>query len=658
MSRSYILRRRIKICAALISILLLYLNMQYLADNNPIMMAGKASTGFLDMTLCIDEHMSFSPISYLNASENVPFTYDLNITNETSYATVIYNTNTNLFTINRTTGLIQFTPTPSQIGSYQINVTARNDACSNNDTSIVFTLNINSLNHAPSLNMSDQVLTQDVPYIYNVSQNATDLDGDPLKFYDNTPLFVIGEDSGIIAFTPTNDQVGVYTVRIYVVDSHNALGYQDVKFTINNVNDPPVLSLIGSQTSYIDEPWNYTFTATDVDAGEQLTFSSNYSNFFASSGGISTVSQSASYYLGLATNWTSNGTYWINVTVTDLSGAEDSEVISYTILYRNHPPNITQYSPTSATLTLTQNSNQEFNITASDPDGTTPSAQWYVNDAPANVTDYNYTYSANTPGKFNITAVITDGEFNDSQSWIVTVIPAPVPAGPPTLAGGGGGGGGFCSELWVCTDWSPCQASNVQLRECEDFMKCGTVKNKPSLLQNCIFVEHPSCFDGVKDQNEVLPDCGGVCKPCPSCNDGIQNQGETGIDCGGPCPACQHLEVPQMLSRYRDRLITPLQIFTYPNESWIFWALLPIMIFVMFRTAKLFAKKTKHKDKAPKYDKTLEEIENLVKVTEYSMNKQDYPAAKAAYSKINKLYGQLPAKDKEQVYEKISKLSK
>jgi len=45
-----------------------------------------------------------------------------------------------------------------------------------------------------------------------------------------------------------------------------------------------------------------------------------------------------------------------------------------------------------------------------------------------------------------------------------------------------------------------------------------------------------SCFDGIKNQNEQGPDCGGICgKKCESCFDKIKNQNEEEIDCGGIC---------------------------------------------------------------------------------------------------------------------------
>ena len=53
----------------------------------------------------------------------------------------------------------------------------------------------------------------------------------------------------------------------------------------------------------------------------------------------------------------------------------------------------------------------------------------------------------------------------------------------------------------------------------------------------------PMCSDGEQNGDEESIDCGGVCSNCPTCHDGIQNQGELGVDCGGPCPstcgACQ-----------------------------------------------------------------------------------------------------------------------
>ena len=81
-----------------------------------------------------------------------------------------------------------------------------------------------------------------------------------------------------------------------------------------------------------------------------------------------------------------------------------------------------------------------------------------------------------------------------------------------------------------------------QIRNCTDLEECKTNVTKPGVIMECYYIENPSCDDLVKNCHngscEVLPDCGGPCPPCPTCSDEIQNQGEEGIDCGGPCISC------------------------------------------------------------------------------------------------------------------------
>jgi len=84
------------------------------------------------------------------------------------------------------------------------------------------------------------------------------------------------------------------------------------------------------------------------------------------------------------------------------------------------------------------------------------------------------------------------------------------------------------------------QFCGIQTRTCFDMSSCGTTRSKPSMFQSCYYTENPTCYDGIKNCHdeacELLVDCGGPCSDCPSCSDKIRNQGEEGIDCGGPCP--------------------------------------------------------------------------------------------------------------------------
>lgn len=49
-------------------------------------------------------------------------------------------------------------------------------------------------------------------------------------------------------------------------------------------------------------------------------------------------------------------------------------------------------------------------------------------------------------------------------------------------SGGGGGGGGGCSSNWNCTQWSACNSSSKQSRNCVDLKKC---KQNITEVQNC-----------------------------------------------------------------------------------------------------------------------------------------------------------------------------
>lgn len=68
----------------------------------------------------------------------------------------------------------------------------------------------------------------------------------------------------------------------------------------------------------------------------------------------------------------------------------------------------------------------------------------------------------------------------------------------------------------------------------------GETQNKASNSFKVLSTEkEPSCFDGIKNQDETGIDCGGKCNACESCFDNVQNQNEIDVDCGGVCKPCE-----------------------------------------------------------------------------------------------------------------------
>jgi cysteine-rich repeat protein len=117
--------------------------------------------------------------------------------------------------------------------------------------------------------------------------------------------------------------------------------------------------------------------------------------------------------------------------------------------------------------------------------------------------------------------------------------------------------GGPCSACVVCGD-----GVVEGTEQCDD----GNAVNNDTCSNACVTA---TCSDGARNQGEAGIDCGGPCSACvvcgdgvvtgteqcddgnavnndtcsnacvaATCSDGVQNQGETGPDCGGPCVAC------------------------------------------------------------------------------------------------------------------------
>lgn len=497
--------------------------------------------------LCIDNNPIIIPISDQIAYVHKLYVYDVNTTIPND-ANVTFYDGTPLFDINTTTGLISFTPDDADEGIYYINISVFS-LCGILRDSEIMKLTIEHENRPPVLDyIPDQQIYQNDLFIYDV--NATDPDNDTLFFGDNTTMFMIDSATGMIYFTPEQQDVGNQSVLIWVMDMldgrfRGGIDWQVVNFEIIDVNDPPVLQHIGSQTAIINETYSYDVNATDVDVRPEwnnLTFHDN-ATFFDINSTTGLINFTATDSM--------NGTYWINISVTD-GELWDWEVISFSVVPVNHPPNITSWYPLNDTLYMDEGQSQYFNITKYDPDGTIPSSQWYLDTrllTGENADEYTYYASYVSAGTHNVTVIISDGELTDSHEWTVKVRRVP----PPPSGGFSPGAANPppCVENWRCSEWSVCPFYEIQTRICSDINKCGTIINKPEEQRKCVYAPQPNCSDGIVNCHdggcEIWIDCGGPCPACATCSDRLKNchtmpNGakvcEEGIDCGGPCPPC------------------------------------------------------------------------------------------------------------------------
>ena len=98
----------------------------------------------------------------------------------------------------------------------------------------------------------------------------------------------------------------------------------------------------------------------------------------------------------------------------------------------NTAPVIDYYSPSVDTPKIPENGQQSFVIHVSDADEDILEVRWFVDDKLVDIDsgsigkNSTYTFVANGIGNYNITAVVSDSEFDVSHSWLLTVSDIPI----------------------------------------------------------------------------------------------------------------------------------------------------------------------------------------------------------------------------------------
>lgn len=607
---------------------------------------------------------------------------------------LVYSCNdTTHFTVDGITGLIEWWPSNDNVGLHWFECTVTDDGNPILSDSEIFSVLVRNTNDAPIF--FDNVvnftvengnpLYEDVEFMTDVK--ATDPDGDTVSFLDNTSLFEIltidwddGSKRGRIYITSDASLVGNHSAEVYALDGL-LTSVEIFIFEILATNDPPVLHSIGAQTAEVNEPFYFDVNAEDEEDGSDYLDNTEKLTFFINDTSLFDIN-SKTGVISFTPDENDIGNYTFNISVMDsgipeygLPNATDSEVISFVVTEENLPPNITSYSPETP-FTMDTGESQDLTITAEDPNGGTPSAQWYL-DASLIIdsTGYTYTFSPSIVGVFNLTVVITDGEFEDIQEWNITVEAAPPPPPGPGVGGGGAGGGKyFCKEIWVCGEWATCMITDIQIRNCYDVRECGSMVHKPPEARSCIYVPIETCFDGIRNQNEILVDCNGVCSPCSTCSDKICNQGEQCErcdeypercpldfeenvipDCGGPCPKCPQVEKPLRPKTTDFKKI----IVNFAKTTVGVILLLLLVTLITVGILRRISKKNVLTEQEKLEIGIMDKINNAIISAEKAIDVKDKENLVIICKNIEKLYNTLSStKNKKKVYPKIRKLER
>ncbi|MBW2980867.1 tandem-95 repeat protein [Candidatus Woesearchaeota archaeon] len=327
-----------------------------------------------------------------------------------------FSSNSSIFNITLA-GIITVTLNSSYVGTYDVNITVKDIEPKIATTVVTFTV---SINQNPQINANfTKTCQEDVQCTLDLG--ATDPDGDTMTFGDNTTLFDIASD-GIIQFTPTQDDVGNYTITINVSDSYNGFNSTILYLEIQEENDPPYFIQVENRTLEEEVAYTIYLLANDIDGSFPLTFNSNRSDMLTITQHNDTAGR-----IDFTPDDQFVGNHTIRFSVSD-GIATVYAIAIYEIHGVNDPPTIIAFSP-PANYTIIEGFAQAFNVTASDPDTVTANIthEWYKDGvlqiSVSNTTQSNWSFTPGycDAGDYNITVIVWDLVESDYQTWNITV---------------------------------------------------------------------------------------------------------------------------------------------------------------------------------------------------------------------------------------------
>jgi hypothetical protein len=260
--------------------------------------------------------------------------------------------------IDPTTGLMTWSPTPSQIAEHTLGLRCE-DAAGLAVTRSA-TIEVTAGPNLPAITSMPQTrAVEGQLYAYQVEAVDDDLGhGDVLTYALNLapPGMTIDPTTGFVQWLPTSAQIGQHAVNVRVLD--RAGGFDDQLFTlvVEWINDPPRITSSPIDAAQAGWPYFYRVTAEDPDPLDTLAFTLE----------VAPAGMTIDPASGLLRWFPSNaeaGANDITVRVSDLGGlwAEQSFVLVVSV---NHPPTITSTPVT----TVTSGQEYRYDVQAQDPD--------------------------------------------------------------------------------------------------------------------------------------------------------------------------------------------------------------------------------------------------------------------------------------------------
>ncbi len=284
---------------------------------------------------------------------------------------------------------------------------------------------------------------------------ATDLDGDTVTYSisggDDAGKFSIGGSSGVLTFisAPNHEQPAdsnsdnVYIVEVTAADGNEGSDTQTISVTVDNVNEPPVITSNGggatAAISVDDGQVGVTTVAATDEDGDTITYTvtggaDQYMFIINSSSGEMKFSIVPDY--NFPADDGEDNVYDVEVTVSDGNGGSDIQTISVAIAQLSSVPSIkSDGGGETAAVTVEEAQTAVTTIQAADIDGDVitysisggdDAALFEIDSATGELTfagapDFEQPSDSNSDNIYVVEVTATDKDGSDSQTISITV---------------------------------------------------------------------------------------------------------------------------------------------------------------------------------------------------------------------------------------------
>jgi hypothetical protein len=319
------------------------------------------------------------------------------------------------------TNTFSWTPTFEQSGTYGIQFIATDPAGLTDEKTVGIT--VIHVNRAPTLaDVAPITIDENQPLQLTLqAQDPDKEDTGKLRFsaIDLPEGATLNPQNGVLEWTPTFDQSGIYAPTAIVTDGE----YSDsttIKIEVRHVNRPPILAIVSPQQVKENQLLTFSITASDPDVedSEKLRIQPK------------SLPQGATFDSSAALfSWTptyeQSGTYVVQFTAADPAGLTVEHEIPITVLHVNRPPVLTAIEDVS----VLENQPLQIQFTATDPDQEDKgklqfSATNLPDGAALNAATGVFTWTPNfdQSGIYSITVTVTDGAgATAEQKFTITV---------------------------------------------------------------------------------------------------------------------------------------------------------------------------------------------------------------------------------------------